>query len=163
MSRLLSFCITTLCDWSTKLAPLLNQWESKPNPIVFWPHAFSRAWRQVHVFASNSDLLFVLFTSVAIGRSNFFGFGLRHSIGNRSIQQYDQFTNWLCLCLCSNPSSEVCQRYEDGKWIDLPHASNGKAAVEADYAYTGPRTHMYDEKGHPVKGPDNQVLWFLVE
>ena len=49
--------------------------ESKPKPIVFWPHAFSRAWRQLHVFASNSDWLVVLFTSVAIGQSNYVGFG----------------------------------------------------------------------------------------
>ena len=42
------------------------------------PHAFSRAWRQLNVFASNSDWLVVLFTSVAIGHlplSNYFGFG----------------------------------------------------------------------------------------
>ena len=38
---------------------------------------FSRAWRQLHVyiFASNSDWLVVLFTSIAIGQSNYFGFG----------------------------------------------------------------------------------------
>ena len=42
---------------------------------MFWPHAFSCAWRQLHVFASNSDWLVVLFTSVAIGQSNYFGFG----------------------------------------------------------------------------------------
>ena len=41
-------------------------------PMVFSPHAFSRAWRQLHVFASNSDWLVVLFTSVAIGESNDF-------------------------------------------------------------------------------------------
>ena len=33
------------------------------------------AWRQLHVFASNSDWLVVLFTSVVIGQSNYFGFG----------------------------------------------------------------------------------------
>ena len=53
----------------------LNQWESKPKPIVSSPHAFSRAWRQLHVFALNSDWLVVLFTSVAMGQSNYFGFG----------------------------------------------------------------------------------------
>ena len=37
--------------------------------------AFSRAWRQILVFASNSDWLVVLFTSVVIGQSNYFGFG----------------------------------------------------------------------------------------
>ena len=43
------------------------------NQSCFRP--FSRAWRQLHVFASNSDWLVVLFTSVAIGQSNYFGFG----------------------------------------------------------------------------------------
>ena len=42
---------------------------------MFWPHAFSRAWRQLHVFASNSVWLVVLFTSVTIGQSNYLGFG----------------------------------------------------------------------------------------
>ena len=51
------------------------QWESKQKPIVFLLHVFSRAWRQLHVFASDSDWLIVLFTSVAIGQSNYFGFG----------------------------------------------------------------------------------------
>ena len=46
-----------------------------PNQNQSWPHAFSRAWRRLHVFASNSDWLVVLFTSVAIGQSNYFGFG----------------------------------------------------------------------------------------
>lgn len=36
--------------------------------------AFSRDWRQFHIFASNSDWLVVLFTSVAIGQSNYFWF-----------------------------------------------------------------------------------------
>ena len=49
----------------------LNQWESKPKPIVFSPHAFSRVWRQLHVFVSNSDWLVMLFTSVAIDQSNY--------------------------------------------------------------------------------------------
>ena len=62
----------------------LKQWKSKPKPIVFSPHAFSLARRQLHVFASNSDWLVVLFTSVAIGQSNYFGSGFQHSIGNRS-------------------------------------------------------------------------------
>ena len=40
-----------------------------------WPHAFSRAWRQLHVFALNSGWFFALFASVVIGQSNYFGFG----------------------------------------------------------------------------------------
>ena len=72
--------------WLTKLAPL--EWESKPKPIVFSLHAFSHAWRKLHVFASNSDWLVVFFTSVAIDQSNYF---LRHSIGNRFKQAYDDY------------------------------------------------------------------------
>ena len=53
ISRLLWFCITALCDRLTKLAPL-----SQPMGIPW-----------------NSDWLVVLFTSVAIGQSNYFGFG----------------------------------------------------------------------------------------
>ena len=51
----------------------LIQWETKP--IVFSPHAFSRAWRQLHVFASNSDWFIALFMSVVISPNNYFGFG----------------------------------------------------------------------------------------
>ena len=54
----------------------LNQLESKPKPIVFWQHVFFCAWCQLHVFDLNSDFLVVLFTSVAIGQSNYFGFGV---------------------------------------------------------------------------------------
>ena len=52
-----------------------------------WPHAFSRAWRRLLVFASNSDWFIALFTCVVIGQSNYFGFlvsVLRHTIENRS-------------------------------------------------------------------------------
>ena len=46
---------------------------------AFAAHVF-HAWHQLHVFASNSDWLVVLFTSVVIGHSNnqsnyYFGFG----------------------------------------------------------------------------------------
>ena len=87
ISRLLWFCITTLCDWLTNSRHFLNQCEYvyKPKPIVLSPDAFSRAWRQLHAFASNSDWLVVLFTSVAIGRVINSVLVLRHSIGNRSI------------------------------------------------------------------------------
>ena len=47
----------------------LNQWEFKPKPIVF------PALASVTVFAPNSDWLVVLFTSVEIGQSNYFGIG----------------------------------------------------------------------------------------
>ena len=51
------------------------EFESKPKAIVFSPHVFSRAWRQLHVFASNSDWLVMLFRSFAVGQRNYFGYG----------------------------------------------------------------------------------------
>ena len=65
-----------VCDWLTKLMPLSQPMGiSKPKPIVFSLPAFSCTWNQLHVFASNFDWLIVLFASVAIGQSNYFGFG----------------------------------------------------------------------------------------
>ena len=68
--------MTTLCDWLAKLAPLSQPMgiQTKTNRILA-ARAFSRDWRQLHVFASNSDWHVVLFTSAAIGQSNYFGFG----------------------------------------------------------------------------------------
>ena len=40
-----------------------------------WSHVFTRAWRRLHVFASNSDWFIALFTCALIGQSNYFGFG----------------------------------------------------------------------------------------
>ena len=48
----------------------LNQWESKPKPIVPRSHAFSRAWRRLHVFTLNRDWFIALFTSAVIGQNN---------------------------------------------------------------------------------------------
>ena len=66
ISRLLWFCFTSPCDWLAKLAPFFNQWEGKLKPIVPRSHAFSRAWRRLHVFALSSDWPIVLFTFVLI-------------------------------------------------------------------------------------------------
>ena len=46
----------------------------KPKSIVTCLHAFSRAWRQLHVFASSSDWFIGLFTTDVISQSNYFGF-----------------------------------------------------------------------------------------
>ena len=46
-----------------------NQSDVKLKPFVSWSHAFSRAWRQLHVFASSSDWFHVLFSSVVIDKS----------------------------------------------------------------------------------------------
>ena len=61
----------------------LNQWEVKP--IVNCSHAFSRAWRRLHVSASNSDWFVALFPSVVIGQVITLVFVLRHSIENLAI------------------------------------------------------------------------------
>ena len=50
---LLWFCFSTLCDWSAKLAPIYPLMKQKT--ITTRSHAFSRAWRRWHVFASSSD------------------------------------------------------------------------------------------------------------
>ena len=52
-----------------------------------WSHAFSRAWRKLHAFVSNSDWSIALFTSVVIGQSNYFRFGFTTLKWNRS--KYD--------------------------------------------------------------------------
>ena len=54
----------------------LNQSAVKPNPIRNCSHAFCRAWRQLKVsFATSSDWSIVLFISIAIAGSNYFGSG----------------------------------------------------------------------------------------
>ena len=75
ISRLLWFCFTRLYDWLAKFAPLSKPMGSQTKTNRAWSHAFSRAWCRLHVFASSSDRLIVLFTSVVIGQRNHFGFG----------------------------------------------------------------------------------------
>ena len=59
------------------LRQFLNQTGVEWEPMVPWLSAFSRAWRRLHVFASSSDWFIVLFRSVVIGQSNYFGLVLR--------------------------------------------------------------------------------------
>ena len=63
--------------WLAKkfLRRFLDQSELKPKRIVTCSHAFSRAWRRLHVFASSSDWFIGLSASVVIGQSDNFGFG----------------------------------------------------------------------------------------
>ena len=80
ISRLFWFCLTRLCDWLTKFAPLSQPMRSKSKTnLVRRSHVFSSAWRRLHAFASSSDWSIVLFTFLVIGRSNNFGLVLRHS------------------------------------------------------------------------------------
>ena len=102
-SRLLWFCFTSLCDWLTKLGPVSQPMgiQIKTNRVLT-----ARAWRQLHVFASNSDLLVVLFTSVVIGQSNYFGFGFTAlNYMDRTQKLWQTFSTsfgWHSLAFCAN-------------------------------------------------------------
>ena len=88
--------------------------QTKTNRVL----AFTRAWRQLHVFTSNSDWLVVLFTSVAIGLSNYFGFSFttlnwKPLYGTTLVFSHDTFLeqvfflfNFLCL-LDSTPFYKI--------------------------------------------------------
>ena len=52
----------------------MDQLEVKLKLIVINSHAFSRAHRRPHAFASSSDWLIGLSVFVVIGQSDFFGF-----------------------------------------------------------------------------------------
>ena len=75
ISQLLWFCIATVCDWLKNLAPLSQPIRSKTKTNRGMMHAFSCAWRQLHVFASCSDWFIGLSACVVIGQNNYFGFG----------------------------------------------------------------------------------------
>ena len=62
--------------WMAKLAPFFQQMgsQTKTNRASL-ARAFSRAWHRLHVFASSSDWLIVLFRFVVTGQRNDFGFG----------------------------------------------------------------------------------------
>ena len=49
--------------------------QSEVKPIMTCSHAFSRAWRRLHVFASGYDWFIVLLAFVVIGQINYVGFG----------------------------------------------------------------------------------------
>ena len=68
--------IASLCDGLKFSRHFLNQSEVKPKLIVRVTclHAFSRAWRRLHVFTSSSDWFIGFSASVVIGHSNYFGF-----------------------------------------------------------------------------------------
>ena len=62
----------------------LSQSDAKLKPIATWSLAFSRARGRLHAFTLSSHWLLLIFSSVLIGRCDYFGFGLRHSIEKRS-------------------------------------------------------------------------------
>ena len=96
ISRLRWVCFTAVCDRLAKLAPFSQPMGSQTQTNCdLLARVFPRLPRRV--LASNSDWFIALFTSVLIGQSNYFDFGLRHSIKNRSIvQRYHIFKLKLC-------------------------------------------------------------------
>ena len=81
-----------------------------------WSHAFSRAWRRLHVFASRSDWSIVLFTFLLIGLSNYFGLVLRHSIENRSNTNHVRITAHLYIKqTVKNKNHQSLERIKDGE------------------------------------------------
>ena len=60
--------------------------------------AFSRAWRRLHVFALSSDWFIALFTSVVIGQSNDFGFGLT-TLNWKTLYSYLKVVNFYAIAL----------------------------------------------------------------
>ena len=67
-----------------------NQSEVKAKPIVARACPFSRALCRLRVITSSFDWFTELSPSFLIGQSNYFGFGLRHSIETRSILHKSQ-------------------------------------------------------------------------
>ena len=57
-------------------------------------HAFSRAWRRLHLFASISDWFIELSASVVIGQSNSFGFGFT-TLNWKLLYPVKNFISWL--------------------------------------------------------------------
>ena len=70
ISQLFWFLIASPCDWLKFRALLFHCSEVKAKPIVTCSHAFSRAWRRLHVFAKSSVWFIVPSVSVVIGQNN---------------------------------------------------------------------------------------------
>ena len=84
----------------------LNQSEAKLKPIANWSHAFSRAWRWLHVFASSSDWFFVLFASVVIGQSDYYYTHLKTAL----------YSFYICVEFLWSVSSVFCYIFS---WVLL--------------------------------------------
>ena len=80
------FRFTTLCDWLAKFPPLFRPMGNKPktNRECACPHAFFRAWRRLHVFASSSDCFVAQFTSIVTSMSDYFGLCFENRSQTRS-------------------------------------------------------------------------------
>ena len=87
------FCFTVLFDWSRKLAPPSQPIRCKLKPIAPWSLAFSRATGRLHAFTSSCHWHPLVISFTLIGRCDYFGFGLRHSIEKRSRLYHLSVTN----------------------------------------------------------------------
>ena len=81
ITQLLWSCIATVCVWletesRATFSIRSTQSEVKPKTNRDLPARFPRAWRRLHVFPSSSDWFIELFTTVLIGQSNNFSFGI---------------------------------------------------------------------------------------
>ena len=94
---------TALCDMLANLAPLSQQWEVKPKPVMNCSQAFYRAWRWLHVFPSNSDWFIEIFASVVIVQGNNFGVG----------KFYDtQMKTAFCIGCCNSNWTRTWHSYD---------------------------------------------------
>ena len=93
-----------LFDWSRKLAPPSQPIRCKLKPIAPWSLAFSRATGRLHAFTSSCHWLPLIISFTLIGRCDYFGFGFRHSIENRSIGAT------LTAQVLINPTKFLCQQ-----------------------------------------------------
>ena len=77
IAGLLWFCFTiTFCDWFKKSRATFSANQMQNQNQSRLGRAHFPAWRRLHVFASSSHCLIVLFTLVVIGHCiNCFGFG----------------------------------------------------------------------------------------
>ena len=75
---LFRFCFNVPCDWLAKFQPfpqpIESQLRTKTNSDLIGRTRFPALSTGDHVFASNCDWFIVLFMSVVIGQSKFFGF-----------------------------------------------------------------------------------------
>ena len=83
-------------------------------------HAFFRAWRLRHVFASSSDWFIGLSASVVIGQSNYFGFGVTQLKKKHSIKSHSKyrlyFGFWLRIMCIANVINLKCRVFPSA-WI----------------------------------------------
>ena len=79
----LVYCAMWLVQKTRATLPT-NQMQNSVKPITTWSPAFSRAWGSLVVLTLISHWLSKVFSCLLIGRCDYFGFVLRHSIEKHS-------------------------------------------------------------------------------